>query len=98
MYIFPNNSLYYNEIYFKNLQLILDYFRGKHLIIIGDLNSRIGNLDGKFGFKYIPNSNTTINVNGKVLILQYLMVLQMALKYSIQNLPFTVEMCVHKLI
>ena len=53
MYIPPNNSLYYNEIYFKNLQLILDYFREKHLIIIGDLNSRIGNSDGKFGFKYI---------------------------------------------
>ena len=67
MYIPPNNSVYYKDIYFDNLRLIKEYFKDQHLIVIGDLNSRIGNIEGKlgYGYNYVPNPDITINDNGK---------------------------------
>ena len=69
MYIPPYNSEYYDDIYFKNLELLLDHFSSKHLIIIGDLNSRVGILNNSVtAHKYMSNSDTAVNINDKILL------------------------------
>ena len=57
--------------YFKNFELLLEYFNNnnKHLIITGDLNSRVGILDEiTTRFNYIANPDTNVNLNGKNLL------------------------------
>ena len=39
MYIPPSNSVYFDEKYFANLDLISDVFKSHQLIILGDFNS-----------------------------------------------------------
>ena len=68
-YIPPSNTVYYTDIYFENLCVILDSFSTtKRLYIIGDLNSRIGNHFPKYGFNYLENPDDICNQNGKRLI------------------------------
>ena len=69
MYIPPHNSEYYDNIYFKNFELLIEYFNNKHLIITGDLNSHVGILDETTTrFNYISNPDTNVNLNGKNLL------------------------------
>ena len=53
MYIPPSNSVYFNEKYFQNLDTIYSIFNSCQLLIMGDLNCRVG----------IPPDNT-VNTNG----------------------------------
>ena len=65
-YIVPNNSSYFTDDYFSNLELILDHFKNRHIIVIGDMNSRIGPPATPFTYKVNPDS--IINTNGKNLL------------------------------
>ena len=68
MYIPPRNSEYYDDIYFKNCELIMDYFANSHLIITGDLNSRVGSLNVVDTiYKHVDNPDVTINTSGNTL-------------------------------
>ena len=64
MYIPPRNSVYYDEVYFKKCELLMDHYENRHLIITGDLNSRIGTVANS---NYMTNPDPTINPNGKKL-------------------------------
>ena len=61
MYIPPSNSIYFNEIYFKNLDLIYEKFKNHKLLVIGDMNSRIGSVP------YNENPDTFVNSHGRKL-------------------------------
>ena len=60
MYIPPENSKYYDDIYFDNLQMLLNHFNDRYLLIAGDLNSRFGNL-----ISQSQNPDKTTNKHGK---------------------------------
>ena len=62
MYIPPRNSAYYDDSYFKNCELLMDYYKDKNLIIAGDLNSRIGTIPN-----HSVNPDPVINQNGTTL-------------------------------
>ena len=52
-YIPPNNTKYYNDIYFDHLRLVTDTFQtSKNILIFGDLNSRIKNNFPNNGLQY----------------------------------------------
>ena len=57
MYIPPSNSSYFNEKYFQNLDTIYNTYNKCQLLIMGDLNCRVG----------IP-PDTTVNTNGSRLM------------------------------
>ena len=63
MYIPPENSKYYDDIYFDNLQMLLNHFNDRCLLIAGDLNSRFGNL-----ISQSQNPDKTTNRHGKTLV------------------------------
>ena len=42
-YIPPSNSIYYDEIYMKDFNLNHGKYKLRKLVIVGDLNARIGN-------------------------------------------------------
>ena len=65
-YIVPNNSSYFTDDYFSNLELILDHFKNRRIIVIGDMNSRIGTPTTPFTYKVNPDN--IINTNGKNLL------------------------------
>ena len=66
IYIPPSNSIYYDESYFENLDLIYNTFRSHSIIILGDLNSRCGTpIQSKR--TYANNPDTVINSNGSKL-------------------------------
>ena len=45
---------------------MLEYFSSSHLIITGDLNSRIGTLIcTNTSYNYVPNPDEIVNMNGK---------------------------------
>ena len=44
LYIPPINSQFYHDIYFDNLNLIMDRFQNSDIIITGDLNARVDNM------------------------------------------------------
>ena len=67
IYIVPSNSKYYTEMYFKNLELMIEHFKNRQIIIIGDMNSRVGT-PTKHMFDYIENPDVTINSNGRSLL------------------------------
>ena len=47
----------------------LEHFKNKHLIVVGDLNSRVGILCKRNNrHSYIPNPDDVINTNGKKLL------------------------------
>ena len=69
MYIPPSNSEYHDEIYMKNLDLIYNKFKSTHLIITGDLNSRVGSIVYKnTSIQHTANPDHTVNSNGRDLL------------------------------
>ena len=60
-YITPTNSVYYDDIYFSNLELIIRRFN-YHLIVTGDMNARVGTprYDDLI-FKYTKNPDVIVN-------------------------------------
>ena len=66
MYIPPSNSEYYDKIYMKNLELIYDQFKTAHLLVIGDMNARMGKISYKNpSIKHVDNPDITVNCNGR---------------------------------
>ena len=67
LYILPVNSIYYNDICMTNLEVIYRKFRDYNLLIIGDLNSRIGTpAHSKVNHSLNPDIN--INSNGRKIL------------------------------
>ena len=67
VYIPPNTSEFYDDISFSNIELMLDHYKSSQLIIVGDMNTRIGNLGGK----YSVNPDHIVNEHGKKLLKIY---------------------------
>ena len=69
LYIPPSNSPFFNEDCFDNLISLLQYFVGHKVVyVIGDLNSRYGDLNNiNPNLRYKPNPDTTLNTNGQKL-------------------------------
>ena len=68
MYIPPSNSPFYDEIYFKNCELIMDHFSDMHTLIVGDLNSRVGAAESIYSdIDYKQNPDQIINRTGRIL-------------------------------
>ena len=66
VYIPPSNSEYYDEIYMRNMDLIYNQFHPTHLLVIGDMNARLGTMSYKNHLiKHVVNPDTTINCNGR---------------------------------
>ena len=68
-YIPPSNSVYYDDIYFENMDLIYKKFSRKRLLVLGDLNARIGDvtyIDQLI--KHTKNPDSIINSNGRNLM------------------------------
>ena len=64
-YITPPNSIYFDDIYFSNLELIIRKFNPYHLVITGDMNARIGTpRSDKMIFKHTQNPDSIVNSNG----------------------------------
>ena len=64
-HIIPPNSVYYDDIYFSNLELIIRRFNSYHLIVTGDMNARVGTPRcGDLIFKYTKNLDVIVNSNG----------------------------------
>ena len=64
-YIPPNNSQYYSDELFDQLKGMIDYFISeKTIYVIGDLNSRFGDLNDISQHQYQPNPDKTVNQNG----------------------------------
>ena len=70
LYILPHNSIYFNDSYFANMELIHNKFKSLHLYFFGDLNCRIGT-PNHMSLKYVANTDKTFNTNG-VRLLNYL--------------------------
>ena len=69
LYIPPNNTNYYTDIYYDNLQLIVETFVFfKELFIFGNMNSRVNNSFPHNGFQYSENPDNFCNQNGRHLI------------------------------
>ena len=68
-YIPPNNSIYYDDIYFDNLNLIHAKYSSRDLIITGDMNTRIGESScNNPAISYCKNPDTSVNTNGNKLL------------------------------
>ena len=68
-YIPPVNSKFYDVICFNNLELLYNSFKSYNLLIIGDLNCRIGTPSFiNQTLKYNINPDTIINSHGKKLL------------------------------
>ena len=69
-YIPPSNSIYYDEIYMNNLELIHEKYRHKKLLIVGDLNARVGTTTTSHNpeVTYSPNPDSTMNATGQKLL------------------------------
>ena len=66
IYIPPSDSLYFDDIYFINIELLIEHFKYNKLIIVGDLNSRCGNTRHLIpSINHIPNPDKIKNGNGK---------------------------------
>ena len=68
-YIPPSNSVYYSDIYMENIQLIHEKFKNKHLMMLGDWNARVGDVqyaDPKI--TYCANPDSTTNSNGRQIL------------------------------
>ena len=64
LYIPPSNSIYFDEKYFSNLELVYSMFDSYQLLILGDFNCRIGTPHNNIHVNYTPNPDLTINTNG----------------------------------
>ena len=68
-YIPPSNSVYYDDIYMENLSLIHEKYKSSHLLITGDLNTRVGMMDYNNPlFSHNINPDTIINTSGSKLL------------------------------
>ena len=68
-YIPPVNSEFYDVICFNNLDLLYNTFKGSNLLIVGDLNSRVGTPSFKNQtLTYNTNPDTIVNSHGKKLL------------------------------
>ena len=68
-YIPPSNSVYYDSIYMENLKLVQEKFKKKRLIMLGDWNSRMGDVyydDPKI--VHCTNPDTSMNSNGRQVV------------------------------
>ena len=66
-YIPPQNSIYYSDHSYDNLKLLLEYYSpSRSVYIMGDLNSRCGDLDCP-NIQYAVNPDNFINQNGRKL-------------------------------
>ena len=64
MYIPPSNSTYFDDKHFSNLEVIYNMFQSYQILILGDLNCRLGTPQNNNNIKYIPNPDTATNANG----------------------------------
>ena len=62
MYIPLYDSIYFDDIYFSNLRLLIEHFPLHHIIICGDVIHRIPII------KHVINPDQVLNINGKKLI------------------------------
>ena len=68
VYIPPYNSDYYDDISFRNCELIMEHFSSMNTLIVGDLNSRVGCVEGIYtNVVHKDNPDGIINRNGKIL-------------------------------
>ena len=67
IYIPPNNSTYFDDTYFNNLDLMMNHFKDRHVFVMGDINSRVGTPIHK-QLEYNTNPDTIINANGRTLL------------------------------
>ena len=67
MYIPPITSKYFND-HFDILDIYSSADTDKHVLVCGDLNARVGNLDKLNGLSYNMNPDTEINQHGKALL------------------------------
>ena len=69
IYIPPSTSPFFKDDSFESLKAILQYFLShKTVYVLGDLNSRIGDLDNNVeNRQYKPNPDPTINAHGRQL-------------------------------
>ena len=68
-YIPPSNSEYYSDIYMENLKLVYEKLSKKRLLLLGDLNARVGDIVYKDqSIKHNKNPDNTINSSGKKLL------------------------------
>ena len=69
LYIPPSNTIYYSDLYFENLSLVIASFQqSKDIYIFGDLNTRVGNNFPKNNYSYKLNPDITCNKNGRNLM------------------------------
>ena len=67
IYIPPSTSPFYKDDYFENLKaIVLHFMQHKIIYIMGDLNSRHGDMNSQH-LQYKPNPDPTINSNGQKL-------------------------------
>ena len=60
--------MFFNDDYFNNLKSILQYFvQNKTIYVLGDLNSRYGDMNNTQHRQYKHNPDPTINTNGQKL-------------------------------
>ena len=69
LYIPPSNTKYYSEEYWEHLQLLFSNFEHPPTCIIGDLNSRFGQLPkNAYEIVYKDNPDKILNANGRTLL------------------------------
>ena len=65
-YIPPSNSIYFNDIYMENLCLLYNKYRTKNLLLIGDMNARVGDISyNDPTITHCKNPDDVINSNGR---------------------------------
>ena len=68
-YIPPSNSIYFDGIYMENLKLLYDKFKIKNLLLLGDLNARVGDVSySDPAIKHCKNPDNIVNSNGRQLL------------------------------
>ena len=68
-YIPPSNSIYFDGIYMENLKLLYDKFKIKNLLLIGDLNARVGDVSySDTTIRHCKNPDDVVNSNGRQLL------------------------------
>ena len=68
-YIPPSNSVYYNDVYMENVKLLHEKFKKRRLIMLGDWNSRVGDIsytDPRI--THYRNPDDTVNSNGRQIL------------------------------
>ena len=68
LYIPPSNSVYYEESYFMNLDMVYNKFQNYQMIVTGDLNCRVGTPHYNTNLNYDENPDSTKNPNGEKLL------------------------------